>query len=80
MIFIWGSNIFHYSRFIFQLFAYIQIHNVISTLGSVVKLDVENESIVSTLSNVLNMNVETENVDSTLFNVVNFPVNVQNVV
>ena len=54
------------------------IHNVISTLISVVKLDVENNNIVSTLSNAVNINVEIDNVDLTLFNVVSFNVDVHN--
>ena len=64
----------------FTLFNYStdHIYNVISTLISVVKLDVENNNIVSTLSNAVNINVEIDNVDLTLFNVVSFNVDVHN--
>ena len=56
------------------------IHNVVSTLINVMKIDVENNSIVQTLSNVVNMNVEIDNVNLTLFNVVNFNKDMYNVV
>ena len=52
-------------------FSYGHIHNVVSTLPNVVKIDVENDSIVSRLSKVVQINVEIDDVDSTLFNVVN---------
>ena len=42
----------------FQLFKNGHIHNVVSTLINVMKLDVENNSIVLTLSNVININVK----------------------
>ena len=56
------------------------IRNFVSTLPSVVKIDVENDIVVSTLSNVVQFNVEIRNVVSTLLNIVNFNVNVHNVV
>ena len=49
-------------RFIFQLFAYGHIHNVVSTLANIVKLNVENHNVVSTLFNVVNISFEIENV------------------
>ena len=67
-------------RFIFQLFAYGHIHNVVSAWVNIVKLNAENHNIFSTLSNVVNINFERENVDSSLFNVVNFNVGIHNVV
>ena len=68
-------------NFFFSLFNFYEnIHNVVSTLINVVKLDVDNNSIVSKLSNVVNFNVEIGNVDSMLFNVVNFNVDIHNVV
>ena len=42
------------------------IHNVVSTLPNVVKIDLENDNIVSTLSNVVQFNVVIHNVVSTL--------------
>ena len=54
------------------------IHNVVSTLPNVVKIDVENDNVVSTLSNVIQFNVEKHKVVSTIFNVVNFNVDVHN--
>ena len=39
------------------------IHNVVSTLPNVVKINVENGNVVSTLSNVVKINVEIDNVD-----------------
>ena len=56
------------------------IRNVVSTLPSVVKTDVENDNNVSTLSNVAQFNVEKHNVVSTLFYVVSFNVDIHNVV
>ena len=56
------------------------ICNVVLTLSSVVKIDVENDNVVSTLSNVAEFNVEKHSVVSTLFNVVNFNADVHNVV
>ena len=56
------------------------IHNVVSTLSNVAKINIDNNNIVSTLSHIVQLNVEIDNVDSTLFNVVNFSVDVQNVV
>ena len=70
-------------KIFFSLFNFYEnghIHNIVSTLTIVVKLDVDNNSIVSTLSDVVNLNVEIGNVDSTLFNVVNFNVDIHNVV
>ena len=72
----WSSKIFFCS---IQLFENGHIHNFVSTLINVVKLDVENSSIVSTLSNVVNVNVEIDNVDLTLFNVINFNFDMHNV-
>ena len=57
------------SRLIFQSFANGIIHNVVSTLLKLVKLDVENDNIVSTLPKVIHINFETENVGSTLSHV-----------
>ena len=65
---------------LFQPFENGHIHNVVSALINVLKLDVENNSIVSTFPNVVNINVEIGNVDLTLFNVVNFKVDIHNVV
>ena len=59
----------------FQLFGNGHIHNVVSTLINVVKLNVENNSIVST---VVFINVEIDNVDLALFNIVNFNVDIHN--
>ena len=56
------------------------IRNVVSTLPSVVKIDVENDSVVSTLSNVVQLNVEIHHVVSTLLDVVNFNNDVHNIV
>ena len=64
----------------FQLFENGHIHNVISTLINVIKLEVENNSIVSTLSNVVNINTEIDNVDLTFFGIVNFNVEIYNAV
>ena len=74
--FFWNSKIFFcYS----QLFQNGHIHNVLSTLINVMKLDIENDNIVSTLSNVININVEINNVDLTLFHVVHINVNIHKV-
>ena len=35
-----------------------QIHNVVSTLPDVAKIDFENDNVVSTLSNVVQFNIE----------------------
>ena len=56
------------------------IHNVVSTLPNVVKIDVENDNVVSMFSNFVQINVEIDDVDSTLLNVVNFNVDIHNVV
>ena len=56
------------------------IHNVVSTLPNVVKIDIENQNVVSTLSNVVQFNIELYGIVSTLLNVVNFKVDVRNVV
>ena len=77
---IWSSKIL----FCFWIEAYIffsngHIRNVVSTLSSVVKIDVENNNIVSTLSNVVQFNVEKCNVVSTLFYVVNFNADIHNI-
>ena len=48
------------------------IRNVISTLPSIVKIEVENDNVVSTSFNDVQFNVEIYNIHSTLFNVVNF--------
>ena len=68
------------SRFVFELFAKVDIHKVVSTLVKVVNFDVENGNVVSTMSSFVNIKVKTDNVLSTLFNVVNFSVDVHNVV
>ena len=65
---------------IFFFFSSGHIHNVVSTLPNVVKIDVEIDNVVSTLSNVVLFNVENHNIVSTLFNVVNFNVDVLSVV
>ena len=65
----------------FQIFQNRHIQKrCLSTLISIVKLDVETNNIVSTLSNVVHINVEIDNVDLTLFKVVNFNVEIHNVV
>ena len=56
------------------------MHNVVSTLLNVVKIDVENDIVVSTLSNVVQIKLEMDNVDWTFLNVINFNVEVHNVV
>ena len=56
------------------------IHNVVSTLPNVLKIDVENDNVVSTLLIVVEFNVEKHNVVSTLFYIVNFNVDIHNVV
>ena len=48
------------------------IRNVVSTLPTDVKIDVENDNVVSMLSNVVQFNVEIQNVVSILLNVVNY--------
>ena len=63
---LWSSKI----SFCFWIKAYIffsngHIHNVVSTLPKVVKIDVENGKVVSTLSNVAQFNVEKHNAVST---------------
>ena len=65
--------------FIF-IFRNSHIHNVVSTLPSVVKIYVEDGSVVSTLSNVVQINAEMDNVDATSFSVVIFDVDIHNVV
>ena len=62
------------------VFSNDNMHNVVLTLPSVVKIYVENDNVVFTLSNVVQINVEIDKVDSTLFNVVNFSVDVHNFV
>ena len=56
------------------------IHNVVSTLPDVVKINVENDNVVLTLSNAFQINVKINNVDLTLLNVVNFNIVVRNVI
>ena len=46
------------------------IHNIVSTLPNVVKIDVENDNVVSTFSNVVQVNDEKNNVVSALFYIV----------
>ena len=48
------------------------IRNVISTLPSIVKIEVENDNVVSTSFNDVQFNVEIDNIHLTLLNVVNF--------
>ena len=67
------------SRLIY-FFSNGHIRNIVSTLPSVVKIDVENDNVVSTLSNVVQFNAEKHNVVSTLFYVVNFNVDIHNIV
>ena len=50
------------------------IHNFVSTLPNVVKIDVENDNLVSMMSNIVQFNVEKHSVVSILFYVVNFNV------
>ena len=74
---------FEAQKYFFAVFNFSEnghIHNVVSLVINVMKLDVENNSIVSTLYNVVNINAEVDNVDLTLFNVGNFNVDVRNVV
>ena len=59
----------------FFFFSNGHIHNVVSTLPNVVKIDVEDDNIVLKL-----YNAEIHNVVSTLPNVVNFHIDVHNVV
>ena len=56
------------------------IHNVVSTLPNVLKIDIENDNVFSTLSNVVQFNVEIDNVVSTLLDVANFKVDIRNAV
>ena len=42
----------------FTFFSNGHIHNVVSTLPNVVKIDIENEQVVSTLPDVVQINVE----------------------
>ena len=58
----------------------LHIHNVVSTLINVVKLDVEFNNNVLTLSNVANINVELDNVDLMFFNDLNFNIDIHSVV
>ena len=51
----------------FQLFVNGDIHNIVSTLINIMKLNVGNNNIVSTLSNVANIIFEIDNVDSALW-------------
>ena len=67
------------SRLIF-FFSNGHIRNVVSTLSSVAKIDVENSNVVSTLSNVVQFIVEKHNVFSTVFYIVNFNFDIHNVV
>ena len=62
------------------LFPNDHIHNVVSTLPNVMKIDVENDIVFSTLFNIVQTNVETDSIGSTLFNIVNFNVDMRNVV
>ena len=73
----WISKIFFCS---FQLLENGHIHNVVSTLINVMKLDAENNRIVLALSNVVKIDVDIGNVALMLFNVANFSVDIHNVV
>ena len=73
----WSSKIFFCS---FQLLENGHIHNVVSTLINVMKLDAENNRIVLALSNVVKIDVDLGNVALMLFNVANFNVDIHNVV
>ena len=73
-----GSSILFEAKkyyFVFDMRSFFSngyIRNVISTLPSIVKIDVENDNVVSTSFNDVQFNVEIYNIHSTLFNVVNF--------
>ena len=78
---LWSSKIlFSFWNEAYIFFSNSHIHNVVSTLNSVVKIDVENDNVVLTLSNIVQFNVEKYNVVSTLFYVGNFKVDIHNVV
>ena len=51
------KNILLVSSFIFQFFVFGHIHNVVSTLANVEKVDVKNDNVDSTLFDFLNFNV-----------------------
>ena len=74
----WGIKSIRFCSF--QLFANGHIHNVVSMLINVKKLNVENNNTIWTLSNVVNINVEINSVDSILFSVVYYNVDKHNVV
>ena len=75
---LWSSKIlFSFWNEAYIFFSNSHIHNVVSTLHSVVKIDVENDNVVLTLSNIVQFNVEKYNVVSTLFYVGNFNVDIQ---
>ena len=70
---------FVFESMLIYFFSNGHIHNIVSTLPNVVKIDLENDNVVSTLSNVIQFNVEEYNVVSTL-SYVNFHVDIHNVV
>ena len=63
------SHLFFWSlKYFFAYFNFFQnghIHNVVSMLINVLKLDVENNNIFPMLSNVVYINIEIDNVDLT---------------
>ena len=73
-----GSSILFEAKkyyFVFDMRSFFSngyIRNVISTLPSIVKIDVENDNVVSTSFNDVQFNVEIDNIHLTLLNVVNF--------
>ena len=74
------KNIILFLNRCLYFFSSDHIHNVVSTLPNVVKIDVKNDNVVLTLSNVIQFNVEKHNVVSMLFYAVNFNVDIRNVV
>ena len=83
---LWNSSqkfefsVFNLKWFIFVLYGNGHFLNVLSTLASVVKLDLENGKVVSTLPNVFHTKVDIHDVDLTLFDVVSLNVDTYNVV
>ena len=74
------KNIILFLNRCLYFFSSDHIHNVVSMLPNVVKIDVKNDNVVLTLSNVIQFNVEKHNVVSMLFYAVNFNVDIRYVV